>query len=900
MAELPIRKLLISGILAIAAAALFAGTASAATGITSFSAEPTTTQAGGHPDLIVRSSWLGRDDAPKDPCECDDGRILSFHYPTGFIGNPHALPICTQTEFNLANCPEAAQIGVVYVGVFGEFVPLYNLEPHPDQAGLVGFTIPITGAAALIELSGRTESDYGLDTTSAPIFHLGPLGELDFTIWGVPADPSHDLLRFRTPLVGIGTCGGGFGGPCQAPTTDTVSPVPPAPYLQNPTTCGVPLTASMDLTYYNGDEHHADSPWPATTGCQQLGFNPSLTVTPTTTQADSPSGIDIELRVPQPQSATTPSPSEIRAVTLTLPQGFSINPNAADGKLTCSDAQTSIGTREPARCPEFAKIGTVSIDNSALPGPIEGGMYLGEPKSGDRYRLILTASGFATHAKLASTVTADPETGQLVSRFTDLPQTPVQGLDMHFFGSERGLLATPTRCGTYVVKSEFVPWNSDLPAQTSTSSFTIDSGPGGGPCPQGPRPFTPEFSAGSVNSTAGMHAPFALRVDREDGEQGVAGITLKTPSGFSATLKGLSYCPESGIERLSSAGHIGLAEQFIPSCPQSSRVGSALAGAGAGSRPLHVPGDVYLAGPYKGAPLSLLAVVPAVSGPYDLGNVAVRVALHVDPNSAQVTAIADPLPQILEGIPLRTRTIQVVLDRSGFTLNPTNCDPSSVDASLSGDEGAATARSALFQVANCADLPYAPSLSLRLTGGLKRRGHPAIHAVLKAKRGEANSRRISVTLPKGELLDNSQIGAVCTKVAFARDACPASSRLGRVVAISPLLDAPLSGSIYLRSSSNELPDLALDLEGQFEIEASARIDSINERLRATFETIPDVPISQITVDLLGGSKGLLENSESLCGSAKKAVVRMRGQNGVRLNRKVKLQAACGAQRKGAR
>ena len=261
-------------------------------------------------------------------------------------------------------------------------------------------------------------------------------------------------------------------------------------------------------------------------------------------------------------------------------------------------------------------------------------------------------------------------------------------------------------------------------------------------------------------------------------------------------------------------GYTGVGELAASACPANSQIGTATGGAGVGSRPLYVPGKVYLAGPYKGAPLSLVVVIPAVSGPYDLGNVAVRAAISVDPETAQVTAVSDPLPRILDGILLRTRFLQVKLDRPGFALNPTNCDPFMVEALVTGAEGSTATRGSNYQMANCARLPFQPRLELKLTGGVKRRGHPAIQAILRTEAGEANTRVTTVTLPKGQLLDNTHIQTICTRVQFNSESCPPGSRIGKAVAQTPLLDSPLEGPVYLRSSTNKLPDLVLDLKGQ--------------------------------------------------------------------------------------
>jgi hypothetical protein len=874
---IPMRRLNLSLLLFVACILVPVGSASAEE-ITGFSTTPSTTQAGGHPDITIVSKFTSSDFF--NPDKTKDARLLVTSLPTGVIGNPHAIPRCSLVDFSLGLCSPDSQVGEVEISLFNATAPLYNMIPRPDQAGLLGFYVEIAGVQSYIDIAGRTESDYGLDSVNTPIFHPLPLSGVVVRLWGVPADPSHDPRR--------------CGSPCGSEGLGAKSNVAPEPFLSNPTTCGVPLTSRLEVEFYSLVRDAVEAPWPPTTGCDQLAFNPSLTVKPTTTEGDAASGLDANLKVPQIANPYTPSPSQIRGATVTLPAGFSINPNAADGKQACSDSETAIGTRLGATCPEFSKVGTLSIDSSALPGPIPGAIYLGEPKPGDPYRLILAADGFATHVKLAGSAKADPVTGQIVVTFEDLPQSPLTEFDMHFFGSERGLLGTPTQCGEYPVVAEFEPWNSVLPNQTSTSFFTVASGPGGSPCPNGPRQLRPEFTAGTLNPTAGRHTPFNLELNRSDGEQNLVGLTVSTPPGFSGTLRGIPYCPEPSLARLALGGGSGILERAEPTCPADSQIGTAVAGAGAGSHPVYTPGKVYLAGPYNGAPLSLVVVIPAVSGPYDLGNVAVRAAIHVNPVTARVTTVSDPLPQILEGVPLRTRSIRVELDRPDFALNPTNCDPLSTDATITGDEGGVAVLSSHFQVGNCAILPFEPKLSLNLSGGVKRRGHPALRAVLTAAPGEANLAATAVTLPANELLDNAHIGTVCTRAQFASGSCPAGSIYGTAEATTPLLDAPLKGNVYLRSSSNPLPDLVVDLKGQIDIELVGVIDSASKGgLRTKFLAIPDAPVTQFVLSLEGGKKGLLINSKNICGLAQRAKVSMTGQNGAVVNTRAKLRAPCG-------
>jgi hypothetical protein len=507
--------------------------------------------------------------------------------------------------------------------------------------------------------------------------------------------------------------------------------------------------------------------------------------------------------------------------------------------------------------------------------------------------------------KLPGSAYPDPETGKLVTSFQNLPQSPLTEFKMHFFGSERGLLATPTKCGTYPVVSEFVPWASELPNQTSTQLFKITSGPNGTPCPGANRPFNPGFKAFGQSNGAGSHSPFSVYITRQDGDQTLSAIDVHTPPGFSATLKGVQQCSAATLSAIESSSWSGKAEQANSKCPAGSQVGVSSAGAGAGSRPFYAAGRVYLSGPYKGAPLSFAVVTPAVSGPYDLGNVVNRVAVDVDPTDATVNAVSDPLPQIIDGIPLRLRSVLINLDRKDFTLNPTNCDPFDVDSRLSGFEGAVATPSSHFQVANCDTLDFEPKLKTTLSGPTKRGANPALKATLTQDPGnQANIARAVVTLPHSEFLDQSHIRTVCTRVQFAADACPAASVYGRARAITPILDQPLEGPVYLRSSSNPLPDLVAALKGPaslpVEVDLVGRIDTLNGGIRTTFASVPDAPVSKFVLSMQGGKKGLLVNSRNLCKSTSRSDVKLTGQNGAKASQNPVLEAPCGKARKRAK
>ena len=932
--------------------------ASASTAIETFSNLPSTPQAGGHPNLLTTFTLSSHQVDPV-PCACDDAKDVTARLPAGFIGNPHATPQCDVAQFASGECPVDSQVGVVYFSVsavagLGRFenqlflAPLYNLIPPPSQPALLGFMSPGYFTPTFEDVSPRTNSDYGLDVTAYSIEHIAPITGFQQLTWGVPASPANDNFRFgfaqsglylaffptahvaafcdasgeltedpasiyevcpnngalthpAPPAVGEWPFGEGVE---RGPGHPVASSSPEQPFLQGPTTCGLgSLSTSLEVLSYDRGVTEADSPWPPTTGCGRLTFNPSQSIEPTTHAADSPSGAEFRLTVPQFESPSVPSPSELRAAHVTLPPGYSLAPNVTNGKDTCSEAQAETGpyaSTEEGHCPEDSKIGTLSVDTPVLPGPLNGAAYLGEPKPGNRFRMFLLFDGFGVHVKLPGTITPDPATGQIHIDFENLPQAPFETFNLHIFGSERGPLDTPTQCGTYEVKSEFVPWDSALSSETSRQSFEVTEGPNGAPCPSGPRPFHPAFQAASSANTAAAHTSFQLDLTREDGEQNISSLKVTTPPGFAATLKGVSYCPQASIEAAEAESHTGLQEQADPSCPASSYVGELTAAAGPGTHPLYLSGRVYLAGPYQGAPLSFVFITPAVSGGYDLGNVVLREGLDINPETAQVSTAGAKLPLIFQGIPLRLRQIFIDLNRPGFALNPTNCSPLEVKAEVFGTEGALSTASNHFQVANCASLAFKPKLSMSFSGSTKQAGNPAVHADISYPSGGsyANIAHAAVTLPPTDLIDNAHINTPCTKVQFVAgtvpgEKCPPGSVIGFAKAITPLLEKPVEGPVYLRTHPGVgLPNLVAALNGQIDVALVGSVDTVNGRIRTTFETVPDVPVSNFSLNLDGGAKGLLENKPNFCAHPLHVTADITGQNGKTADQSPLLSTPC--------
>lgn len=546
---------------------------------------------------------------------------------------------------------------------------------------------------------------------------------------------------------------------------------------------------------------------------------------------------------------------------------------------------------EAPKCLESSKVASGQIVTPVLKNPLTANLYLAKQSEnpfGTLFAGYLLARGQGVTLKVPARFDVDGASGQIVATFDNAPQQPISSLELHFKGGNRGLITTPRQCGTYQSSYQLTPWSGTPPVE-GTSSFTLDQN-----CAA--KPFAPGFRAGSSSPLAGSFTDFVTQVTREPGSPELTGIAVDLPPGVTAKLAGIPYCPEGALASVPAAAGTGAGQVAVPSCPAASQIGRVVTGAGSGS-PFYVrTGKVYLAGPYKGAPLSLAVVVPAVAGPFDLGNVAVRVAVRLDRSTAQVHAVSDPLPTMLQGVPLELRDIQVHLDRQGFMLNPTSCEPEAATGTIQGAGGNSAQVSSRFQVGECAALGFKPRLTLRLKGGTKRSDNPALSVVLRPRPGDANIAGLSVAFPSSEFLDQSHIRTVCTRVQFAADQCPKGSVYGKVTAWTPLLDKPLQGNVYLRSSDNKLPDLVTDLRGPAEqpirLEAAGRIDSVNGGMRSTFAAMPDAPITRVVLKMQGGRKGLLENSRNICAKAYRANVGFTAHNGRTYAKRPKLQVRC--------
>jgi hypothetical protein len=868
-------------------------------GLKSASASTSLDEGGAHPEFNI--SFELKTEGEEGNRLPSTSAEIRFQLPPGQIANLNAVPKCTTAQLietdtsdptNATGCPQDSQVGITHVRLFNEgglntFIePVFNLAPadgEPARLGFIADRLPV-----IVDTELEPNRQYAVTASVRGAASLIPLLSADTTLWGVPADESHNGERI-TAYEGI------RGGVPLTPSGERASSLVPVPFMVNPTRCGVSRDVAITAIPYALPSLHASAlaPLGQAFGCGPLDFSPAISILPTTASAGSGSGLNAELTFPQDglEHPNLFAEAHMKSAEVTLPEGMTVNPSQANGLGACSEAdfaRESAASPPGAGCPESSKIGSVVATSPVLDESAEGSIYVASPRANPFGSLIavymvLKIPDRGVVIKLPGRVQLDSTTGQLTTSFDDLPQLPVSSFELHFREGPRSPLVTPERCGVHRTVSRFTPWSNPDRVVSKTSLFELTHG-SAGPCPQGPLPFSAQLVARALKLNAGAHSSQYARLTMRDGEQALTQISAKLPKGLVAKLAGVARCADGAIELAKSRS--GTQELSSPSCPEASRVAGLLAGAGVGSVLTYASGDVYLAGPYHGAPLSAVAIVPAVAGPFDLGTVVTRAAVSLDPESGEVEidgARSDPIPRILEGIPLRLKDVRVSIDRPKFALNPTNCKPLSVRARLRGDEDAQASVSAPFQVGDCARLGFAPRLSLTLRGGTKRGGHPALKAVVRPRPGDANFSTASVTLPRSAFLDQAHIRTVCTRVQFRADDCPRGAIYGHARAVSPLLDDALQGPVYLRSSNHTLPDLVAALKGPpslpIEFNLAGHIDSVDGGIRSRFQSIPDVPVSKFVLSMQGGKKGLIVNSRNLCGGVQRGDAHLVGQNG---------------------
>jgi hypothetical protein len=870
-------------------------------------------QAGGHPNSlvtsfslnsIVRERVIGTGELEEAPPE--EVKDVAVELPLGFVGDPQATPRCRLVDLPLSAtttaCPPASRVGtLVFSGFSGSFrvseaehsqvSAVYNMVPEAGYPAEFGFTY-----------LGKMVVMY------ANVVRVGSSYRLRVTVPGIP-----ELEIMSVSLTFFGDPSARDGGV-----------TPPTPFLTNPVDCGGGSQSAkieVDTWEHPNLWYSRESVvYPRITGCESLAFAPSLGVTADTTQADEPSGFNVDLGFPQFEEPAHVATPEFRNVTVTLPAGVSISPSAADGLVSCPaggpegidlngevEGVDGLEHLAPGGCPAASTIASVEVLTPLLPTPLQGRLYVAQPgcggagqpgctavdaADGNLFGVYLEAAGQGVVVKLAGSASVSPTTGQVTVSFRENPEFPVSEVKVALKGGPRAVLATPLTCGPATSNADIQPWSSPItPDATLFSAFAVDWDGNGGACP-GTSPFAPSFLAETTPSTAGAFSPFTLTLSRSDRQQYISRMSVTTPPGLLGMLSSVTLC--------------GASQAAAGACSAASEIGIATVAAGAGSHPYWVTGHVYLTESYRGAPFGLSIVVPAKAGPFNLGDVDVRATVDVDPVSGALTIVSDPLPQIVDGIPLRVQTINVTVGRPGFIFNPTNCEAHQITASVAGAQGAVAQVSSPFAAAGCRNLSFGPRLTLSTQAKTSKKSGASLLAKVAFTKGQANIRAAKVVLPELLPARLTTIQKACPAATFAANpaACPAASSIGTVKVVTPVLPVVLSGPVYLVSHGGAaFPDLVVVLQGDgVRVDQTASINITRAGVTSsTFANVPDVPLSSFELNFPEGPHSALAAAGSLCAKPLVAPTTLTGQNGLRLQQSIRISVhGCPRVKKRAR
>ncbi len=869
------------------------------------------TQAGSHPFELTASLAYGissrelpseKNGGRESPLSTTSAKDLEVALPPGLIGDPSAVPRCGQQEFQAQerlDCPVDTQVGTLTAYFYGTFpsavFPVYDVVPPPGQPVELGFTIAGIGHVPLFfqirndDAAGHDE--YRLAARLNNIPEAGPLQGAILALWGVPADGAHDLEREGTT---------GQGRQLQhefcKPKVDfkngeeerviCPSGVAARPFLTLPSSCQakkLPVGVFTDSWQGQSEEFPSAGQTPPTlgplTGCERLSFTPLLTVQPENPQAGAPSGYTVHLHIPQNEDPTGLATPDLKDAVVTLPPGTVVSPSAGNGLQGCSEEQFEVHRLATASCPAASTIGKVQIATPLLAAPLEGQVFLGEPsceqacsasdaREGRLVRLFVQAQGSGVTIKLVGSVAIDQATGDLTATFANDPQLPLEDLKLTLDGGPGAPLANASTCGVALAaSSQLTPYSSETPVQQPSEPFELTG------CT--PPQFHPAFVAGTTNNQAGAFSPTTVTVARADSDEDLQRIAVRLAQGLWAMVSQVQRCAE--------------AQAQAAACAPQSRVGSVSVLAGPGADPLLLNGSVYLTGPYEGAPFGLAIVVPAVAGPLNLGTIAVRAALEVDPTTGALTISSDALPQSIDGVPLQIKTVSVDVDRAGFTFNPTDCNRLAIAGTLTSAQGATAAVSSPFQAANCATLAFKPKLTALTHARPSKADGAYLHVKVVSGSGQANIAKLKVDLPKQLPSRLQTLHKACPAGVFEANpaACPPGSVVGTATVVTPVLNNPLSGPAYLVSHGGEaFPDLEIVLQGEGVLLRLDGQTSIRRGITSsTFKALPDAPISTFDLVLAAGPHSALganlpaKAKGSMCDQKLAMPVAITGQNG---------------------
>jgi hypothetical protein len=835
----------------------------------SFSVRPSSDQAGAHPDLTTSFVFSQHGSEVVGGLLRDAEVVL----PRGFAGYPAMVKTCDPVQLQLASCPVGSQIGVVefvlrlFPGFYNVAIaPLFNIAPSPGDAAVYGFVYQ--GGVAAGEIVVSVNGEYRVRARATNIYSGFEFVRNALTVWGVPADTSHNAQRGSAFVCKQGGPSEYFvGGEEECEGGSYASNENAVPYLVNPTHCtAAPLTAALKgVTSWEGEElppeETAVGPF---TGCESLKFAPTISVAPEVTEATTPTGYEVDLKVQQTEGAEGLATADLEDAVVRMPAGVVLSPSAATGLESCSEAEVGRGSEQPVKCPNGSKLATVSVITPALTGELKGSLYLGGPASGPitspPFTVYLTFEGHGVLVKIRGTVTPNPATGQVTTTFDENPELPFSELKLHLNGGSRATLANPSACGSYFAEADFTPWSSPFtPNATPTSPpFTI----GGCGAPQ----FAPVFKVGTTSAQAGGYSPLSVSFAREDADEDLGGLSVTTPPGLSGNLTGIPLCGEP--------------QAAEGTCSAASQIGELAAAAGPGPEPVVIGGGkVFLTGPYDGAPFGLSIDVSEKAGPLDLGSgpcdcEVVRATVSVNPQTAQLTVTNGALPTGKYGIPFQVKKVDVLINRPNFVFNPTSCNAMNVAGTMSSTGGMRAQESSHFQVTNCAALSFAPQFKVSTSGRTTREDGASLDAKLSYPSApfgsQTNIALAKVQLPKQLPSRLTTLQKACPAAVFEANpaSCPAASRVGVARATTPIIPVPLTGPAYFVSHGGEaFPSLIVVLQGYgvtVDLVGSTFINEKTSITTSTFKTVPDVPVGTFELYLPQGRYSALAAHGNLC------------------------------------
>jgi hypothetical protein len=908
------------------------------------------TQAGSHPFQLTTTIELNQtlekdpilENREKPPLDYAASpqllRNLDTTLPAGLVADARSsvIPQCSSVAFaalrlgNSNECPARTAIGVAVVTFkenahlpeYTATAPVFNLVPENGEPARFGFVyekVPV-----VLDTSLKTGQGYAVQVKVENTSQTAEVLSSVVTVWGVPGDARHSNAR------GWECLGHGFYVQGLEPQPACPATAPnPSPYLIMPATaCKGALQGTASVQSWKQEAFGPEVPISEAEtlqGCERLPFDPTISAQPDQKEASTPTGLNVEVNVPQTTTLATTGVAEadIASTTVKLPEGMMSNAGAADGLVPCGTAgagfESSAGqlaqdgdtgttlasetneqffTPAAAACPDAAKVGTVSIKTPLLDNELTGYLYFGLQNTNpfaSPLVLYLVAEDpeSGVRVKLAGEVEIDQATGQLTSRFKNTPPVPFETLKLHLTNGPRATQSTPAFCNRpYTTSATFAPSTGEA-SKEGSSSFALTPNADGQPCPsQGPLPFAPGLETSSNNSQAGGFAAFSLTVRKPDGDQPLKTVGVTMPAGLAAVIASVTPCPEP--------------QAANDQCGADSLIGHSTASAGLGSDPVTLGGNVYLTGPYKGAPFGLLAVTHATAGPFHLGDVPVRSTINIDPYTAAVTVASDPIPQFVKGVPSQIKVLNVTIDRAGFEFNPTNCSPKTVTGTLGGYEGTATPVASAYPVANCASLPFAPKLTASAGGhGSKVNGTGLNVTLTSAGLGQAGIAKVFLTIPKILPSRLTTIQKACVDKVFEANpaACDEGSLIGKATIYTPVFKDPLTGPAYLVSHGNAaFPDVEFVLQGEgVTIILDGKTDIKKGVTYSRFEASPDAPFTKFETSLPPGPHSALTiNTEEgknydICAKQVMLPTVLTGQNGAVITQTNKVAiAGCGA------